>query len=368
MKRTVVTALQAAVTLALLYWIFQDEEKRALMWQTLLQARWEWFVPGLAAMGVVTVLQTLRWLWLLQVHEISPSFRRTYGMNLMGMFFNLFLPGGTGGDFVKMYYASREAPGRRAAAVLSVFMDRVIGLLALIAIAAVVGLFELRAFWEKPALRGLVVTLGFVVLGAFGFIGAVFVVERFHLGKRLPRWLPLRHAFVELAAAFSTYARAGGAMWAAFLVSVPTHGLIFYSFYCAAKGLQAEVTFWQIMAVLPLVLTISALPISVAGLGVREQLFKVTLGALFAVPGGVAVLIGFTGFMLSVVWGALGGLVYVLYRPSDLGGRSLSAIEEEMEELEQRIGEEDGEAAVLGEGSGGGEDCEGSAGLREAGN
>lgn len=340
MKRILITALQAAVTLALLYWIFRDGEKRALMWDTLQAANWWWFLPGLVALGGMTVLQTYRWLWLLRVQGISPSFRRTYGINLIGMFFNLFLPGGTGGDLIKMYLVSREAPGRRAAAVLSVFMDRVVGLLALIAMAGVVSLFAFDELWAQASLRGLLITLACIVGGAFGFLLFVFLIEKFHLARRLPSWLPLRHAFLEVAAAFSTYARAGGALWSAFLISLPAHLIIFYSFYCAARALSANVTFVQIFTVLPVILTIAALPISVAGLGVREQLFKVTLGALYAVPGGVAVLVGFTGFMLSVVWGAIGGLIYIVYRPSTKDGKTIHEMEEEMEEVEHRIEEE----------------------------
>jgi len=340
MKRALITTLQAAVTIALLYWIFRDEEKRTLMWETLQEANWWWFLPGLAALGLMTVLQTYRWLWLLRVQGIAPGFRRTYAINLIGMFFNLFLPGGTGGDLIKMYLVSREAPGKRAASVLSVFMDRVVGLLALIAIAGIISLFAFNQFWSEPSLRGLVITLGAIVGGACGFMLFVFLIERFHLARKLPSWLPMRHAFLEVAASFSTYARAGGTLWAAFLISLPAHVIIFFSFYCAARALSAGVTFLQIFTVLPVILTIAALPISVAGLGVREQLFKVTLGALFGVAGGVAVLVGFTGFMLTVVWGAVGGLIYIFYRPSRKDGKSITDMEHEMEEVEHRIEEE----------------------------
>ncbi|MCS7009580.1 MAG: flippase-like domain-containing protein [Chthoniobacterales bacterium] len=307
------------------------------MWKTLQKANLFWFIPGLVSFGIATVLQTWRWQWLLAVHNIRPSFRRTYGMNLIGLFFNLFLPGGTGGDLVKMYYASREAPGRRAAAVLSVFMDRVVGLLALIAIAAVVGLFAFREFWDQPSLHGLVISLGLIVFGALGFLFFVFVVDRFHLAKRLPRWFPLRGLVVEFATSFSSYARSQRALWASFLVSLPAHCLLFYSFYCASQALTDQVTLAQIFLVQPIVQTISAMPISVAGLGVREHLFKATLGALFGVPGAIAVLIGFTGFMLTVAWGAIGGLIYIFYRPSEHGAVSVLEMEREMIELEEKL-------------------------------
>lgn len=337
MKKILVTVVQAGITLALLWWIFRDGERRAMMWEALQTANWWWFLPGLAMIGMTTVLQTLRWKWLLAVPGIRPSFRRAYGMNLIGMFFNLFLPGGTGGDLIKMYYASRESNGRRAAAVLSVFMDRVVGLLALITIAAVVSSFVIGELWQAQALRAMLITLGFITVGAVGFLCVVFLVEFLGIGRKLPHWLPLRSVIVEMAAAFSNYARSKGALTATFLISIPTHCLIFSSFYFSARAFTDSLSLAQMFTVLPVILTISALPISVAGLGVREQLFKVCLGALFGVPEGIAVLIGFSGFLLSVIWGAVGGVLYIFYRPSETGNLSLSEMEEEMERAGEAI-------------------------------
>jgi glycosyltransferase 2 family protein len=337
MKKTLLTLAQAGITLALLWWIFRDGEKRALMWETLQTANWWWFLPGLVAVGITTILQTWRWQWLLMAQEIRPGFARTYGMNLIGMFFNLFLPGGTGGDLIKMYYASREAPKQKAAAVLSVLMDRVVGLFALIFLAALISAVSLPELWAAPELRPLLLTLLFVLLGAGGVVTGGFLVEHFQLAGRLPSWLPLRHAFLEVAAAFSTYTKRPKILLATFAISLPTQLLFFFSFYTASRALGAEIGLWQLFTVLPVVLVIAALPISVAGLGVREQLFRVCLGVLYGVPGGVAVLIGFSGFLLMVFWGVLGGVLYIFYRSSSGAAQAVAGMEHEMEELEAEI-------------------------------
>ena len=141
MKKTLVTLIQAAITLALLWWIFRDGEKRALMWETLRTANWWWFLPG-----------------------------------------------GTGGDLIKMYYASREAPGKKAAAVLSVFMDRVVGVFALIFLAGVISAISLSELWAAPELHPVLFSLLVILLGAVGVLVGGFLVEKFHLAG----WLPLR--------------------------------------------------------------------------------------------------------------------------------------------------------------------------------
>ena len=60
------------------------------------------------------------------------------------MFYNQFLPGGTGGDIIKSYYLLKETPDKKAGALLAVVFDRFIGLVALVAITATLIAFALR--------------------------------------------------------------------------------------------------------------------------------------------------------------------------------------------------------------------------------
>ena len=82
----------------------------------------------LLILGLVTELlpifiTTLRWQILLRPVEIRLGYLRTLHFNYLGLFFNNFLVGLTGGDLVKAILIARGT-GRRAAAVLTVFVDR----------------------------------------------------------------------------------------------------------------------------------------------------------------------------------------------------------------------------------------------------
>ncbi len=70
-----------------------------------------WFLPGLAAFGLVLVIQTQRWQILLRAIGIHLRWLRAWQLVMIGMFFNLFLLGATGGDVIKIFYAMREAKG-----------------------------------------------------------------------------------------------------------------------------------------------------------------------------------------------------------------------------------------------------------------
>src|SRR4029077_20510270 len=83
---------------------------------------------------LVEVFAALRWQVLLRVQKIHLSFPRIAGLFLIGMFYNQFLPGGTGGDIIKSYLFLQGTPDTKAGAFVAVVFDRLIGLVTLVAI------------------------------------------------------------------------------------------------------------------------------------------------------------------------------------------------------------------------------------------
>lgn len=333
MKRLFLTALQLAISAALLWWIFHDPAKRALMADALRAANLGWFVPGLACVGAVILLQTQRWLFLLHALALPIGWWRALRLVMVGMFFNLFLFGATGGDVVKIFYAMREAGRDKAGAFVSIVLDRVIGLMALALISAVVVILQWHALTASPVARGALITIGIVLGGSVGVVAAAAIVAALRLEDRLPARLPLRRAIVDLAVATQRYASAPGALVSAFLISIPTHLLLFGSFYCAARALTEKLGLVDIFSVMPIVNVITSLPVSFGGVGVREKLFEGLLGTLHGTPAAQAALIGIGGYLLMVAWSLVGGLVYLAYRPSDGQTASLSEMTHEAEEI-----------------------------------
>ncbi len=340
MKRIVLTVLQVSITVGLLWWIFRDPGKRAQMGEALRTANLTWMIPGLLSLGVAFLIQTQRWRLLMQVQGIDMGWWRTLRVYLIGAFFNLFLLGATGGDIIKIFYAMRETASRKSAAFLSVMVDRMMGLMALVAITAVLSAVHFDLLWANPKMRVAMLIVGAVLGTSLGLVALGFIVDRFHLAHKLPAWLPLHARIVELASAFSIYARNGRVLTATFSLSVAAHLLIFLASYFAARafgifpGMQGLT---DIYSVLPVIMTMSALPISLSGLGVRETMFQDALG-LFHVPEGLAVMVSISTFLMVVIWGLVGGVIYLLYRPT--GGLKISELEHEIEVVEESIEKE----------------------------
>ncbi len=99
-------------------------------------------------------------------------------------------------------------------------------------------------------------------------------------------------------------------------------------------------------AIMPVERTISSLPISFAGVGVREHILQVMLSGLSGVSPAVAVLIGSMSFLVMLTSAAPGGLVYLLYRSSGAPGGPVTLSEMEHEVAHARARRHYREAAV----------------------
>src|SRR5213595_2400606 len=202
MKKILVTLFQLAVTIALLYWVYHDPNRRAQMVEAIRNAQYHWVIIGILAYVVVEIAAAFRWHVLLKVQGIHLSFARLCGFFLIGMFYNQFLPGGTGGDIMKSYYLLKETPDKKAGALLAVVFDRFIGLVALVAITATLIGLRYDFLSQKPETRNLLWLLLFLLGTSVAFLIATFVVSGFKLLHSLPAKFPGRDRLIEISAAY----------------------------------------------------------------------------------------------------------------------------------------------------------------------
>ncbi len=362
MKKTILTIIQVLVTLGILVWIFHDPQKRADMWRAISHADPVWILAGIFSYGVVEILAAARWQVLLGVQGIRIGWFRLGALLMIGIFFNQFMPGGTGGDVVKIFYLLKETPGRKTQALLAVLIDRVIGLFGLILVAGVVIAlrwgwltqgqavphFEAAWLFSPAAMKDWLVQIPgtskllYILLAVLGSscIGIIFsfTITGMGLIHKLPKKMPLRDILIDLSVAYNLYARAWKASLTAISLSIGVHLASFYMFYAAARSLRANVPLLDFFAVMPIINTLAALPISVGGTGVREGLFQALLSTLCGIKEADAVVISLTGFAMVLFWGVVGGVIYLFYRPTEHA--KLSEIKHEVEELEHKIAED----------------------------
>ena len=343
MKKTIMTVIQVLVTLGLLFWIFHDPQKRSDMLQaaTLACANPLWLLAGVAAYGIVEVLGAIRWQVLLRVQGVYIPWYRLGAMLMIGIFFNQVMPGGTGGDVVKIFYLLRETPGKKTQALLAVLMDRLIGLIGLIFVSGAMIIWNwnwltqgqqiphfefswIFSFAKMKIWLGLIPVTTQLLYTLLAILGATvaglivsFAITGFGIAHKLPAKFPKRDIFIDLSVAYNLYARAWKATLFTIFVSFGVHVCSFMVFYSAARSILVKVPLLHFFSLMPIINTIASLPISVGGLGVRETLFQTLFHTLCGVKLADGAAFSLIGASMVLFWGLLGGVINLFYRPSD---------------------------------------------------
>lgn len=339
-KKTIVTILQIAFTGGILAYLFRDGEKNRQILEALSHAHLAWIAAAFGCFGIVVTAGITRWKMLLRVQEIHIGWGRMASLFLIGVLFNPFMPGGTGGDVAKIFYLLKETPGRKPAAMLAVLMDRLVGLFGLILIAGTVIVLRYRWLTQTPVTATLLYTLLAIFAGSLGFILVSFAVTGFGLVHKLPQRMPLRDALVDLSVAYNQYGRAWGTTLTALLLCLPVHLGVFTLSYCVGRAFEASASLGTLMdywGIMPIVNTIASVPISIGGTGIREGLFVKLLGGLLGIPEAAALTISLTTYAVLIAWSLVGGIVYLFYRPSEHA--RMAEMEGEVSRVEHEIAE-----------------------------
>jgi uncharacterized protein (TIRG00374 family) len=315
MKRVGIMLLQVLVTAVGLWYVFHDPQRRAQIADALRHASITWVILGWVCYSAVEILATVRWQILLRVQEIRLHWLQAGGIVMIGLFFNQFLPGGIGGDAMRLYLLFQLAPRRKIGATLSVAMDRLFGLFTVLFLASVS--FSLRFSWlTRSGISRHIAYLAFILLGgSLAFVVVVFWLASSGSLHRLPKALPFRKVITQSGEALLQYRRHRMAMALVFPITVIAHLAYYTNFYCAGESLQGSkdhaASLVDILSIMPLVDTIISVPISVGGLGVRETLFQELLGNLAHVPPALAAFTASLGYAIQASWGLIGAAIFL---------------------------------------------------------
>jgi uncharacterized protein (TIRG00374 family) len=235
-------------------------------------------VADLALFAFALITGTMRWQALLAIAGAHVPFWRALQLQFTAQFFNVVVPGNVGGDVVKALYVARdEAPEKRTTILLIVFVERLVGLGALVLVASMVAVLKGPLLWQNPQLRQL--AMGVSLLGLCTLVGpALFVVAMRRAGDRLETYTTGTTFIAKLANRLVAAARLLSAgprnLLLALGYSMAAHAATIVFFTVLTRALLSEqVPFSSIATVYPLGILTMILPISPAGLGVGHVAF-----------------------------------------------------------------------------------------------
>lgn len=266
-------------------------------------ADWRWWAAGFLAGIAVQVLAALRWSAL--ARPLGFAFPRWLFIwrFFEGSFFSLCLPSSIGGDVVKAYRLGDTTP-RRLLAGCSVLADRLTGLAALGVLAGAALVASRQSLGVPATLLVAGLLLAFAVLAFRLGVGSL---------DRLLDLLPTRHAARQFAAQLLPYHERPQLMSRAVAWSllVQAGGATSVALIAMSLGVSQPLSIW--FSVIPLTALAMVLPISINGVGVRENALAILLA-----PHGVsqekAVAIGLLWLASQIATGLIGGLLFLLDR------------------------------------------------------
>lgn len=290
---------------------------------------------------VASMISFQRWHVLLRSVRVDARVWRVQKLGFIGLFFSNIIPGLTGGDLVKAIMVARDHPEQRPAAVLSVIVDRVIGLLGLALVASGALVFQDERFAVMK--KNLNLILLAIVAGALVVLSKR--LRRLFRIDRLLKALPFAEVLHKLDHAALLYRARPLALAYSVVVSLAIHGMILTEIGVLGRAIGIQIPWLDFYSLAPLALIVQSLPISPGGIGVGELAFMF-LFARSGVPGSAAFALSFSYRAVQMVVSLIGGVLMAAAHEPPPSQREFEEEAKEERELEEETEEAEEESEV----------------------
>lgn len=284
-------AIKIGVTAAIAYLIYRKRDKLGVVFELLGEAHIGWLLLALLSFLFSKFISTFR----LQQFLRARGVRLTHGYNirlyLLGMYYNLFLPGSIGGDGYKMLVLSRKFEVKKRNLVWAFLLDRISGVVSLVALLLLMVLFVPYPEYLPIAEDW----LSWFSAALYASIPLVF------LGHFLGTWLFFRRyskIFLSTSA-----------------LSMVVQVFQIVAAFCILQALSGSTKLLEYGILFQLSSIAAVLPITLGGMGAREAVFTIGAEWLGTDPGK-SLLIGSLFYVITVLSSLMG--IYFSYRPDKL--------------------------------------------------
>lgn len=281
----------------ILWRIFGDSEIRAGAVRALEAAELIWLAGAVLAAACSELACAARWWIVVRAFGVPLRWRDALGYSAIGLFFSLGLPGSAGGDAVRVLHVAGRFPDKKHAVVFSVLADRFCGLAALVlALFFSLGV-NYRVFFSS-GYGGALVWAAVALCGGGVLMLALWWSTTWPgLADVFQRRFPgINTHLLKSGEVFQRMHRNPRAMLAGVLLSCVSLAAHFAGYYLAGRAFGVGVDMLRVFAVMPVVDTITALPVALYGLGLREAVLVTLLGGFYGIPAAGAALMSLGGF------------------------------------------------------------------------
>jgi glycosyltransferase 2 family protein len=303
MRKVIFELVKILISVVLIYIIFKNMDIRAFL-NHLKSINLLLYLIAIVFGFIGYFFSAVRWFIFIRAYKLNVSFFEANKYVFVGLFLGLILPSGAGVDLVRFFYAQRNNLDRRAEVLSSIFVDRFVGVIALVCLALLGVYFGVEKIREvaKELIWIMLLLIGFfifmltplfekIILSLFGN------VKRFRIGERIQKLLN----------SFSLYKENKIVVISSFFISIIMQFFFGASAFFISKALGFNLNLVEIILITSAINFITMLPISFSGIGIREGGFIFFLSDKIGLEGAVALslLYYFSGILAFSPFGLL---------------------------------------------------------------
>lgn len=281
MAKKIKTVIKIIISFLLLFFVLSKIDIKQLL-NILKEVNLFWLFFAFLFFNISKITAAVRLNYYFKEIGINLSFKTNLILYYVGMFYNLFLPGGIGGDGYKAYLLKKHFDKKLSLLIAALLFDRISGLVALILLACLLFVFSDYAIYPLNILS--------IVVGLLVFVGFYFFCRKFnkfalYLNKNMA--LALGVQLLQLLSAF-------------FII----------------LSLPQNVNIIDFLVLFLISSVVSILPITIGGVGIRELTFLYGLKFIHHDPS-VGVAFSFLFFFVTMISSLTG--IFFIHKPLGKG-------------------------------------------------
>ncbi len=305
-RQVLVTVLKVCISVALLIFLMARIGVHQLLLH-ITTANPFWIITSILTFMISNVLGAFQWFLLLKSKKVNISLWKAIKYYHVGLFFNNFLIGYVGGDAFRIYDIHKLS-GDTNSAISTVFFDRFVGFFALTSLAMIVTLIWLQRLSSQLT----VLTIGIVFMVWIFGLYLLFredVARKFSFLFKLVLPKILTSKLKELYYALNEFRHNKMMLIEIFVIAIGVQSLRILTHLFAARSVGVNIDGYYFFIFIPIVAMAASLPISLGGIGVREQ-SGVTLFAQVGIASARVVAFEFIAYLVGIIATIPGGIIF----------------------------------------------------------
>jgi len=307
-RRALSIFLRISISIILLVFLFKQVDKKSLL-EVIKNTDKPLLFLAFVISSINYILCLLRWEMLLRAVNIHLPLKRVIISFSGGTFFSLFLPSTIGGDLMRSLDLAAHTKRPREV-IATVLLDRLSGYVGLVILSLSAFLFGWRFVQDKSVLfclaiiTSILIALLLVLFNNFLYSRINNLLHSPHAGK-------IRELIKALHEEIHIFRHHKKIIVNNLIVSILIQAVSPIIFYIIALSLGVKINIIYFFIFLPIIGAITLLPISIGGLGLRDAT-TIFFFAKVGVAKDLAFAMSLLNFFFILIYGALGGIIYVL--------------------------------------------------------